>query len=469
MATVATLCSFVAAGWVLGIAAAADAAGAGSTGSTPPANHHATSSQPAPSEVALDHMMLSVPLPGLSNLAPVGPGATNGVLTAQTLGSYSSDPSQVEKLFDRYKAQPGFAGWIKTFADKTGTEQVVEIAIRFHDAAEAQQNAAAFVSTLQKGLSNGTRTEVASIPGAAAFTINEASATSGTISIPAQQVQAVVFSDADYFVALHTDSPDGPGAHPIAAGTAASLALQQYQDLSSVVRSSRSSPRKARTGSSSGSTARTVGLAMLGAVAIVIAAVAARSLRHKRRATRRPRGGSRPVRQVEHEGRARTQNGWAQSPDGWAQSPDGWAQSPDGWAQSPDGGQRPDWAPRPAAAAARSGAHDQNSEPPRERGTTSESIPQARSWEATGSMHRRREPGKLVGATAGPTRGARSDRLATSRTNHPSAAIALARTRPTETEPGWYEDPSDERRRRIRYWDGSSWTTHVAEPEAPRS
>ncbi len=46
-----------------------------------------------------------------------GPGATNGVLTSETLASYSNDPDQVEQLFDQYSAESGFAGWIKTWQD----------------------------------------------------------------------------------------------------------------------------------------------------------------------------------------------------------------------------------------------------------------------------------------------------------------------------------------------------------------
>ena len=140
--------------------------------------------------------MLAAPLPGLVDFSLVGPGATNGVLTAQTMASYSDDPTQVEHLFDQYSAESGFAGWIKTWQDRTGTDQVVEIAIRFHDTAEASTNSAAFVTTLAKGLTerNADR-RFRAFPDASAFSINEPATTSGSVSVPAQQVQAVVYSD----------------------------------------------------------------------------------------------------------------------------------------------------------------------------------------------------------------------------------------------------------------------------------
>jgi hypothetical protein len=72
---------------------------------------------------------------------------------------------------------------------------------------------------------------------------------------------------------------------------------------------------------------------------------------------------------------------------------------------------------------------------------------------------------RLVGVAAKGGRPTRSQRLESSRTKHPSAAVALAHARPKETAAGWYEDPSDGEGRRIRYWDGTSWTAHVAEPE----
>jgi len=394
------------------------------------------------------------------------------VLTAQTLGSYSNDPSQVEKLFDQYSAQSGFAGWIKTFEDKTGTAQLVEIAIRFHDSAEAQQNATAFVSTLSKGLSNGTRSDIASIPGAVSFVVDESATTSGTISIPAQQVQAVVFSDADYFVAIHTDSPNGSGSHPIASGTAVALALAQYQHLSPVVRGAHSSPVKTRTGSASGSTARTVGLAMLGAVVIAIAVVAVLNLRHRRRAKHR---------QLRRSGTAvrhGTPDDQAPAADrDWRHRvrPDG--NRPDG--DRPDGDRRADWAPWPLETGLRAGApgRPESEEALSERAPAGGEIERTaraagRSWVPNASRRAGRERQTLVGASTRPprvSRSARSERLASSRTNHPSGAIALVKSRPSESEPGWYVDPSDERHRRIRYWDGSTWTTHVAEPQAQGS
>ena len=67
-------------------------------------------------------------------------------------------------------------------------------------------------------------------------------------------------------------------------------------------------------------------------------------------------------------------------------------------------------------------------------------------------------------AAAASKRSAPEQHLSASRSRHPSA-VALANSRPPETAPGWYPDPTDDERRRIRFWDGAGWTAHVAEPQ----
>ena len=141
--------------------------------------------------------MLATPLPGLIISVWSGPGATNGPLTAQTLGSYSNDPHQVEHLFDQYSAESGFAGWIKTWQDSTGRtgrgdrDQVPP-------AGEATTNAQHSSPPLQVASPGEPEVNVASIPGATAFTINEPATHRASVTIPAQQVQAVVFADGKY-------------------------------------------------------------------------------------------------------------------------------------------------------------------------------------------------------------------------------------------------------------------------------
>jgi Protein of unknown function (DUF2510) len=400
------LCSSASAAWLLGSAepaAAEQSAAAASTTTTAPDASTAA-------DAALESVMLAAPLPGLTSFALVGPGATNGVLTAQTLGSYSNDPSRVEDLYNQYSAESGFAGWIKTWQDATGTNQVVEIALRFHDAQEATTNSAAFASTLAKGLQGGAPSPVASIPGASSFTINEPETTSGTTVVPAQQVQAVVFADGDYLIALHTDSPTGPDSQPIAPGTAVALGLQQYQDLQSVVHpgSATKAPAKAHAGTG-GSVARTVGLALLGAVALFIALFAIvvtrrRGLRDEHRRSK--------SKQADDQG------------DNQPDKPEPVPAPPSPW----------------VAASA-----------PQEPTST--------------KAHRNGDGGRLVAAAAHTTPRPRSESISGSRARHPSAAAALASTRPPESAAGWYRDPSDTDRRRIRFWDGTSWTAHVAEPE----
>jgi hypothetical protein len=454
-------------------------------------------------DTELDSLMLATPLPGLTSFTLVGPGATNGPLSAQTLGSYSSNPHQVEQLFDQYSSESGFAGWIKTWQDSTGSSQVVEIAIRFHQSAEASTNASAFVSTLSKGLSGGTRAKVSSIPGANAFTIDEPSTTSGTLTIPAQQVQAVVFSSGNYLIALHTDSPSGPGAHPIAAGTAIALALQQYQVLASKLPPVVKPSTKTSSGSS---TIQVVGLIMLGAVALVIASIALVSWR--RRQTQSPRHSvrSRPAKPVlgsaENAGNAEARATGAAGTGGVAGPGEnragvdsstrtgtgpmkGWPESPalptplpgkEAGVGAPSNGVNRNTPDRPRrhrtganqGTASRNGAQSGNATEgasEHKSGSKRVSFGRLSRPSSTGSGA---EPGardRLV-ATAPPIpRGTRSRRLDISRTNHPSASVALAKARPPADSAGWYTDPSDGQQRRIRYWDGKAWTSHVAEPE----
>lgn len=412
-----------------------------------------------PGDTTLDALMLATPLPGLVNFTLVGPGATNGALTAQTLGSYSSDPHQVEHLFNQYSSESGFAGWIKTWQDSTGSSLVVEIAIRFHQASEAVTNASAFVSTLSKGLSGGARTPVSSIPHASAFTIDEPASTSGDITVPAQQVQAVVFSDGNYLIALHTDSPDGSGSRPIAAGTAIALALQQYEVLSPAATTAPSGASPAKKASAaSGSAILVVGLVMLGAVAVVVGAIAFVSWRRRQSHVRRGETRAATARHViGGDGPAKLEE--ARSARGRA------------WPEASLG-------PDPSQQVATAGSPDRSAPDPRRP------APERSDRPGTPAKHARlRTPigrlGKISGdpalgypkdeqlvQTGAPTnRGTRSQRLANSRTKHPSASVALARARPPADVAGWYSDPSDSQERRIRYWDGNSWTSHVAEPE----
>jgi len=390
--------------------------------------------------------MLAAPLPGLVDFTLVGPGATNGVLTGQTMASYSDDPDQVEQLFDQYSSESGFAGWIKTWQDHTGTDRVVEIAIRFHDSAEASTNAAAFVTTLSKGQPGGTRTEPPSIPGASAFSIDQPATTSGNVSIPAQQVQAVVYADADYLVVIHTDSSIAAGSHPIADGTGMALALQQYQDLIASVAPpghANAAPSKAKTSTNGDSATRTVGIVLLGAVALVVAAFAILTWRRRRTTT---------------AGTAATRSASATSHT-----------DPVSGAPTPRE-RRPRQATAATSATAdRHGARriptrsvtGQHSQKQNPRRTTA----RRRGRAPAPTSHPGADGDRLVGVAARGGRPTRSQRLESSRTKHPSAAVALAHARPKETAAGWYEDPSDGAGRRIRYWDGTSWTAHVAEPE----
>jgi hypothetical protein len=400
-------------------------AGSKSTKSNSKSNSKSRSKHSTAGGRSLESVMLGVPLPGLVDFVLVGPGATNGVLTAQTLGSYSTDPTQTEQEFDQYSSQSGFAGWIKTWQDASGTNQLVEIAIRFHDAGEASSNAAAFVTALSRGLANGTRASVPSIRGAAAFIIDEPASKSGNSSIPAQQVQAVVFSDANYFVALHSDSPNGPGTHPIAVGTVVALALQQYQNLSSVLpkppaKSTAPAPTKS---TSNGPSAFLVGVGLLVAVVVIIVVVAYFTRRRARKA------------------------GTRKQPPATKQP-------------------RPETAATPTTASTNgSGKGDRRHDRPAPAPASPPAPAAAASSRVNGASKRGAHAGRLGGVGVRTTRGPRSQRLTGSRKSHPSAALALAEAKPADTTAGWYDDPSDTDHRRIRYWDGNTWTNHVAEPE----
>jgi hypothetical protein len=354
------------------------------------------------------------------------------VLTSETLGSYSSNPSVVEHLFDQYSAESGFAGWIKTWQNNGASDVVVEIAIRFHDPAEAATNASSFISTLSQGISGGTRTSVSSIPGAIAFSIDESAITSGTTVVPAQQVQAVVFSDGDYFIALHTDSLTATGDQPIAEGTGVALALQQYQYLGPVVNPPHATKPAVVHHRSGGSSALIVGIVLLGAVALVIISFGVLSKRRRDRAGSDQANRSSPRPDGPKEARADKTSGPSSQP------------VPAALRRHKRGASRPrtrTLSHRPTPGTGHRGVDTRNSENGRTDNTAD----------------------RLVGA--GVPKGLAPDqRLSASRSRHPSAT-ALANSRPPETAPGWYPDPVDEERKRIRFWDGAGWTAHVAEPQ----
>jgi Protein of unknown function (DUF2510) len=391
------------------------------------------------SDRGLESHMLAVPLPGLSDFALVGPGATNGVLTAQTLGTYSSNPGEVESLFNQYRSEPGFAGWIKTWQNSIGSEQVVEVAIRFHDAFEANQNASAFVATLSTGLSRGAKSHDASITGATAFTIDEPSTTSGTTTVPAQQVQAVVYAQGDYLIALHTDSPDGNGLTPIAPGTAMALALQQHQDLAPLVRAEGSAAVTGTTKShngKSGSATLVVGIVLLLVVVVVIVGFAF-FYRFRKPAL----GGHAP------QGSRKAQETEAPARDGSpVQTDERWGNARNGWGRDD------------LAKAGTNGATNHGN------GRIGRNGKNGKPAEPGNGIA---VPAKVGGGERARVRNGRALRaqqMEETRTNHPSA-VALAQAKPPVKTPGWYEDPSDANGRRIRYWDGDTWTSHVAEPE----
>jgi hypothetical protein len=442
--------------WASTTLASASTTPSGNSTTTTAQNGAKTSPGITPADTSLDALMLATPLPGLISFGLVGPGATNGPLTAQTLGSYSNDPHQVEHLFDQYSSESGFAGWIKTWQDNTGTSLVVEIAIRFHAANEATTNASAFVSTLSNGISGGNRTHVPSIPGAIAFTIDEPATTSGNITIPAQQVQAVVFADGKYLIALHTDSPNSAKSQPIAAGTAIALALQQYQVLSPPTL-----PSAAKThgkSASSGSTIEVVGIIMLVAVAIVIAAIAFVSWRRRQSDTNRS---STPTTRPRRAEGGETAKGNEIAEEKVTER---------------EGGRRwpetvgPVGAPNGSGVAATTNGQEEHIVGRDKVGQGK--VGQGKKRVSLGPLGRTpKKPVRgvddqqLVQAGAPSGSGSRSQRIANSRTKHPSASVALARARPPNEAAGWYNDPTDSQNRRIRYWDGGSWTSHVAEPE----
>jgi Protein of unknown function (DUF2510) len=398
-------------------------------------------------DLNLESVMLAVPLPGLTGFSLVGPGATNGVLTSETLGSYSNNPAEVEHLFDQYSSESGFAGWIKTWQNHGASDAVVEIAIRFHDSAEATTNAGAFVSTLSQGISGGTRTNVSSIPGAIGFSINESAITSGTTVVPAQQVQAIVFSDGDYFVALHTDSLTGSGDQSIAQGTADALALQQYQYLAPLVNPPQAPNSHSAPHGSGGSSALIVGIALLGAVALVIIGFAVLSRRRRDRigseaGSRSDQPRAEPVSTVprrhrQSNSRPRTRTVLHQT------------------------GARADKARGTEKVESGNGARTNGAG--KAGGADKASAANGSAETGNGQNGSGLDDDRLVGAGASKRTGP-DQRFSASRSRHPSA-VALANIRPPETAPGWYPDPSDDERKRIRFWDGAGWTAHVAEPK----
>jgi hypothetical protein len=444
----AILLTLVLATPAVSFASSARAKSAGSSNKTTSTTSHAGSATTVPNlatqgDLDLESVMLAVPLPGLTGFTLVGPGATNGVLTSETLASYSNNPSEVEHLFDQYSAESGFAGWIKTWQNQGASDVVVEIAIRFHSSTEAATNASSFVSTLSQGISGGTRTNISSIPGAIGFSIDESAITSGTTVVPAQQVQAVVFSDGDYFVALHTDSLTAKSDQQIAQGTATALALQQYQYLAPVVNPPHATKTAAVHHGSGGSSALIVGIVLLVAVALVILAFAFFSRRRR-------------VRTAQPESRTRTDARPDTTPGA---SPKARAKAQ----AEAEAETRTERSSEPGAERSPASPRRHRPGPSRPRPRTVSPPANAGLGNGHADAVSKSDDAHLVAAAASK-RSAPEQHLSASRSRHPSA-VALANSRPPETAPGWYPDPTDDERRRIRFWDGAGWTAHVAEPQ----
>lgn len=175
------------------------------------------------SEAALARIMLTQPLPGYSH------GGDYGPLTESTYARYAPSPAQARTVFRHDAGEPGFAGVIRTWQDRSGRNQVRELALHFHSIAEARGTDTAYQHVL-----TGTRTGSG---GSNSFTVDGiASARGYLISATApgssrvtDQLQVVLMRVRDYLVLLETDvQPGSANPHPIPSGTAATLAERQY-------------------------------------------------------------------------------------------------------------------------------------------------------------------------------------------------------------------------------------------------
>ncbi len=184
----------------------------------------ATSTGPATAtaaEAALGRLTLQSPLAGYQA------GASNGPLDLAIYTRYAPDPGTAATTFRGWAAQPGFAAWIRTWQDRSGLNQVLELAFRFRSPADARATAAGYDRVLSAGAVPGSTFAVPHLPAARGYLI---SATDGTQVI--NQLEAVVMQTGVYATVLETNvASTSSNTDPIASGTVVSLAARQYAAL----------------------------------------------------------------------------------------------------------------------------------------------------------------------------------------------------------------------------------------------
>jgi hypothetical protein len=173
---------------------------------------------------ALAAMMLTDPLPGYA------PGSVSGPLDAQTYAQYAPNAGDARSLFARDRGQPGFAAVIRTWQDASGHNQVRELALCFHQTAEAGSTASAYERVLSDGAAgserNGNSFTVDGLPEARGYLI---AATAPNSSVVTDELQVVVIRVQQYLFLLETDAQAGPAnPRPVPSGTAATLAERQF-------------------------------------------------------------------------------------------------------------------------------------------------------------------------------------------------------------------------------------------------
>jgi hypothetical protein len=171
---------------------------------------------------AIGSVVIQSPLP---NFTAAAPGPTNGALTAAELGALSSDPQTAESQFDLLAKQAGFGAYLRLWTDANGPGKGANDVVITLYRIPNSQDADSFASGSQKPYQQpgaASSFPVPSIPGAHGYTVS--------ISTPSQVTEQVVLFKWDPYVAIVqlASSVASSNPAPLNPSDAIGVSFQQY-------------------------------------------------------------------------------------------------------------------------------------------------------------------------------------------------------------------------------------------------
>jgi hypothetical protein len=171
---------------------------------------------------AIGSVVIQSPLP---NFTAAAPGPTNGALTAAELGALSSDPQTAESQFDLLAKQAGFGAYLRLWTDANGPGKGANDVVITLYRIPNPQDADSFASGSQKPYQQpgaASSFPVPSIPGARGYTVS--------ISTPSPVTEQVVLFKSNPYVAIVqlASSVAASNPAPLNPSDAIGVSFQQY-------------------------------------------------------------------------------------------------------------------------------------------------------------------------------------------------------------------------------------------------